>query len=62
MPEEKHPEFAHQLLTAMLARSEALWGKERTEELRPQIEALTDRLVELAKELPQNEEDPGDTI
>ena len=59
MTEQKHPENADELLELMITRSRALWGEERTEELRPQIEALRDRLVQLSSALPGNEDEPA---
>ena len=58
MQKHEQTESAELLLDAMLARSESLWGKERTRELRPQIEALIQRLVEVANELPEEAEEP----
>ena len=59
MTDQKHPENAAELLELMIARSCALWGEERTEELRPQIEALRNRLVQLSSALPENEDEPA---
>ena len=59
MTEQKHPENADELLELMIIRSCALWGEERTEELRPQIEALRNRLVQLSSALPGNEDEPA---
>lgn len=59
MLENRHSENGPNLLAMMLARSEALWGRERTDELRSNIEAMTSRLLELSRELPHQEEEPG---
>lgn len=59
MTDQKHPENGDELLASMIARSNTLWGKERTEELRAQIEALANRLVQLSSALPEKEEEPA---
>jgi hypothetical protein len=59
MTQPKHPEQRDQLLAQMLARSTALWGKERTEELRPQIEQTADTLMQISRALPGREEEPA---
>jgi hypothetical protein len=57
--DQKHPENADELLELMIARSCALWGKERTEELQPKIEALRTHLLQLSSALPENEDEPA---
>ncbi len=59
MTQQKPPERREDLLAQMLARSTALWGKERTEELRPQIEQTADTLIQISQALPGKEEEPA---
>ena len=58
-PAQKHPENREEVLAMLMARSTALWGKERTEELKSQIENLANTLMQLSAALPEREEDPA---
>ncbi|MBI2171707.1 MAG: hypothetical protein HYU30_06770 [Chloroflexi bacterium] len=59
MTTPKHLEVREELLAQLLARSTALWGKARTEELRQQIEQTTDALIQISHSLPGREEEPA---
>ncbi len=59
MTDQKHPEATDELLELLIAHSCALWGKERTEELRPKIEELRAHLLQLSSVLPEAEDEPA---
>ena len=59
MTSKRHDDNREQIIHDLSSRAVSLWGEQRAVDLKPSIEQMADWLMQIAQDLPGQQEEPA---